>query len=270
MILVNGKASDSISINNRGLSFGDGLFETILVKSGQGLLVDSHLSRLLKGCDRLSIHPPDITVVSSEIKRLADVIGYGVIKLIYTRGESGRGYRYSESIMPTRVLLTSSLPENIISKRQSGITVDFCKTTLPVDPFFAGIKHLNRLHQVVAASELEALKVDEGLLCSTDGNVIEGTRTNLFIVKDRQLYTPDLINCGVEGVMRNEILIALKQLGIETAVQPLSVEDVRCCDHAFVSNSVIGIWPVSKLCGRPMAFGELCDKLIEIICDQIA
>ena len=125
----------------------------------------------------------------------------------------------------------------------------------------AGLKHLNRLEQVLARAEWQDTAYAEGLLCDTSGRVIEGVFSNLFLIKDGELITPDLSRCGVAGVMRAEILQQAQSLGISQTVRDVSYAELVAADEVFVCNSLYGIWPVCALATHDWPVGPLTRKL---------
>jgi 4-amino-4-deoxychorismate lyase len=167
-----------------------------------------------------------------------------VLKIIVTRGAGGRGYRPPEMPEPTRVVSIHAFPDYPHDHWRKGVRMRLCEAWLSDQPLLAGIKHLNRLEQVMARREWDDPDIAEGLMRDAQGYVIEGTMTNLFLVKGRTLLTPELTRCGVAGVMRAVVLDLAERLSIPAVVGPVSLADVAGADSLFLTNSVIGIWPV--------------------------
>ena len=259
--LVNGQQQSHIAVADRGLAYGDGVFETLLLANGAIPLWQYHHARLLRGLQCLKIpfeteHLPQVAVEKSGVKQScfeedieqllalleplsADVF---VIKLTVTRGEGGRGYRPAAS-SPTRIV--TAFPYDLDRDKHQGIAVHRCQQQLPLGLPWAGLKTLNQLPYVLAAQERDPSVHDEGLLFSTENQLIEATARNIFIVKDEVLYTPRLNQCGVAGVMRQVILEKIApQLGLTCRQSPLSLADLTGADEVFLTNSVSGIWPV--------------------------
>lgn len=240
-MLINGRPAQSINAGDRGLAYGDGLFETIRIAGGQPVFLARHMARLARGCERLGITVP-VDELNAEVAAvLADSgLSSAVVKIIVSRGAGGRGYRPDTSLRPNRIVSISKyIPDG--SAWQEGVRAMVCDTRLGTNPALAGIKHLNRLEQVMAARELGD-DYAEGLMMNVTGELIEGTRSNLFVVDDERLVTPDLTACGVAGVMR-EFLMERKE--VSTGSVPLS--RISSADEIFVCNSVFGIWPVGTL-----------------------
>ncbi len=248
MILVNGKANDRINITDRGLQYGDGLFETIAYRNGILEFLEAHLTRLLDGCKRLSISFQDKELLRTELLSFcAQLSQDSVIKVIITRGSGGRGYFADNNMTPTRIISSHPYPKHPNSHALSGIKIHLCKQTLSENKTLAGIKHLNRLEQVLARNEWNDPDIAEGLMFNNDNNVIEGTMSNVFIVKDNQLFTPALNDSGVAGELRSQIYRLAKENGLSIKEKMFSKDELLTADEIFVCNSVIGIWPVSNI-----------------------
>ena len=183
MMLVNGECREHIEISDRGFQYGDGLFETIKVINGQPVFLDRHIERLDTGCRRLYIPFPGAELLTLEAQKLCQYSNKAVLKLILTRGSGGRGYRQPEVIQTTRVLSLHPFPDYPDSYNEQGITARFCNTCLGLNPALAGIKHLNRLEQILARAEWADSDIQEGIMMDMDEHVIEGTMTNLFLYK---------------------------------------------------------------------------------------
>lgn len=249
MILVNGSEQRGIDPADRGLSYGDGLFETVAVADGRTLEWDAHLDRLKAGCVRLGIPLPDAGVLAEEAACVVEGGARGVLKIILTRGCGGRGYRPPADPHPTRILALYPWPDYPLSWYREGIDVGVCSTRLGRNPALAGLKHLNRLEQVMARREWADPSIAEGLMLDDTGCVVEGTMSNLFVVRDGKLVTPDLDQCGVAGIVRANVLKRAPLLGLEVQVAHLGLDDVLSAQEAFLSNSVLGVCPIRKITG---------------------
>lgn len=244
--LINGQHMDSIPITDRGLLYGDGLFETISVRRGIPALWSGHLQRLTEGCRRLELPSPDPDLLRSEVLQVSDGAERAVVKIIVTRGSGSRGYRPMSLPMITRVVMGLAWPEHPVDADINGVTARWCDTRLARQPRLAGLKHLNRLEQILARAEWQD-DYTEGLMCDTGDLVIEGTMSNLFLVHRGTLITPDLAQCGVAGVMRAAVLEIARQRGIPHTVCPVTRPMVEGADSLFLTNSLIGIWPILRL-----------------------
>ncbi len=258
--LVNGVPGDAIAVADRGFQYGDGVFETIAVARGAPLLWERHLARLLEGCARLGFtDTPDAGRLSAEARELCRGAGRAVLKLIVTRGAAGRGYAPPPA-MPTRVVQLLAWPDEPPAYARTGVDLRFCATRLGRNPRLAGIKHLNRLEQVLARAEWGG-DCAEGLMLDDHDGVIEGTRSNLFTVARGDLLTPDLSQCGVAGVMRALVLEQAAARGLRCRIARVTRAEVEAADELFLTNSLIGIWPVRRLENRDYGIGEITQTL---------
>ncbi|BBP72237.1 aminodeoxychorismate lyase [Pseudomonas sp. Seg1] len=257
---VDGQPADALSLKDRGLAYGDGLFETIAVHCGQPVLLDRHLTRLAEGCTRLAI-TTDIELVRHELLNYAAAMGEGVLKLILTRGDGLRGYAPDPAAQARRILQGNPPVVYPAVHAEQGIRLFPCNTRLSKQPLLAGLKHLNRLEQVLARAEWQDSEHAEGLMLDQAGRVIEGVFSNLFLVRDGVLITPDLKRCGVAGVMRAEILFQADSLAIPTQMADISLEQLQRADEVFVCNSVYGVWPVRAYAALSWPVGPLTRKL---------
>jgi 4-amino-4-deoxychorismate lyase len=249
MFLLNGQSAGSIDLLDRGLHYGDGLFETIAVINEQPLCLDKHLQRLLSGCERLKLNFDDVAILESEINSICKNIDRAILKVTVTAGVGGRGYnRSSSDLKPTRLLAIHPWPDYPDNYLSQGIQVHLCSGRLGHNPGLAGIKHLNRLEQVLARNEWDDANTMEGLMLDIDDNVIEGTMSNLFIIlPDKKLITPDLSLCGIEGIVRQYILDNCEELAYTCDVKNISMENIYAASEMFFCNSVAGIMPVRQL-----------------------
>ncbi|AHL74847.1 4-amino-4-deoxychorismate lyase [Stutzerimonas stutzeri] len=266
MSWVDGRPADGLSVRDRGLAYGDGLFETMKVVNGLPELLDRHLSRLGLGCQRFAI-PVDLVTLRTQITAFSAALGTGVAKLILTRGDGKRGYGPPVACQPRIVLMGSPLPDLPAKHREEGVRLYPCATRLAEQPVLAGLKHLNRLEQVLARAEWQDPAFAEGLMRDTSGRVVEAVSSNLFIVESGVLLTPSLRRCGVAGVMRDEILERARQSGIQCKIDDVSLGQLFDADEVFVCNSLYGIWPVRQLEASVWPVGPLTRKLQRLVAD---
>lgn len=242
-MLINGQSANQIPVDDRGFQYGDGLFETALLAKGGVRFIDDHLRRLASGCSRLGIAAPDERSLRDEIAQVTKGAERGVLKIIVTRGSGGRGYRPGSSTASTRVVALH--PLNHAS--QGSLRLRWCDIRLGRNARLAGIKHLNRLEHVLAQSEWQEGEADEGLMLDTEGEVVCATAGNVFAVRDGALITPDLRFCGVQGVMRGQVLKAAAKLGLAVTEEPLWPDDLQAATEVFITNAVRGIRSVASL-----------------------
>ena len=243
--LINGHAGSNIDVGDRGFQYGDGVFETIAYCNHKLQLWDEHMQRLQQACKRLSLSCIEESVWLDDIKKLQPE-NNSVIKLIISRGVSGRGYAYTSGDSVTRVAAVYAWP-NYTQQNAQGITAVFCQTPVSMNPILAGIKHLNRLDNVLARNECWHEDIAEGFMLDNQQHIIEGTMSNVFCVLDNELYTPLLDQCGVEGVMRQQVIKLAQQLNIPVNIIEISKQNFLQMDAVFLTNSIIGLWNVNKI-----------------------
>jgi 4-amino-4-deoxychorismate lyase len=263
--IINGRMTDCVASTDRGLLYGDGLFETIAVVEGEPGHWQQHLQRLRAGCARLGIEPVDELLLAEECRQLVDGVGKAVVKIIVTRGSGGRGYRVPARPAPMRILQLHDWPDFPVACMRQGVAVRMCDMRLGHNPRLAGIKHLNRLEQVLARQEWDDIGIMEGLLLDSESNLVEGTMSNLFLVRDGVLLTPDLQRCGVAGIMRSQLLERAGQISINAESCQLGMVDLHEAEEVFICNSLIGIWPVISVDDRKYTRGIITSRLQDLL-----
>ncbi|SDK13894.1 aminodeoxychorismate lyase [Pseudomonas indica] len=265
---VDGLPAGDVPVTDRGLAYGDGLFETIAVRAGRPRLLERHLRRLSEGRTRLGM-ACDEALIESELLAFCSVLGDGVVKLILTRGDGLRGYAPPVGGQARRILQGGALPAYPLANAERGVSLYSCRTRLAEQPALAGLKHLNRLEQVLARSEWQDPAFAEGLMRDVSGRVIEGVFSNLFMARLGRLVTADLSRCGVAGVMRAEVLAIAQAAGISVEVRDIAYEELLQADEIFLCNSLYGVWPVIRLEERDWPVGPLTRKLQALVCDVL-
>jgi 4-amino-4-deoxychorismate lyase len=239
-IFIGEECVDAWPVGNRLESYGDGLFETMRVHRGRAPWWASHWERLAHGAHRLGMPLPGEMLVREAAASLFDDAGEGVLKLLLGRGGVARGYGPSTGAPPLWMLSRHPLPVAM-----DGLSVHWCRTRLSNQPALAGLKHCNRLEQVLARGECEQAGAEEGLMLDSVGHVVSATAGNIFVLHDGRWLTPSVAQCGVAGVCRAH-LIGLLQAS-EAALPPAQVEDAEA---VFLCNAVRGILPIARLGAR--------------------
>ncbi len=244
--LVNGKPESQISIYNRGFRYGDGLFETMAVKNKLPEMWDSHYQRLKLGCARLKIdNIPESDTLLSELRSICPKEGKYIARITITRQATGRAYRVHETLSPLR--LVSLFPWPKLDDTSAGIRLQSCEHKLASSSILAGLKHLNRLDQVLASLEIDYDNYDEGIVSDFSEQIISGTMSNLFCVSAGVLQTPNLEQGGIEGTMRALVLQTANLIGIESAIKSINIDELRNAEEVFMTNSLWSIKPVRQL-----------------------
>jgi 4-amino-4-deoxychorismate lyase len=261
--LVDGSPAGSIPATDRGLAFGDGIFRTIAVRAGRPLNWNWHWRRFAADAACLDLPLPVEAVVRQEIARVAP--GDAIAKVTLTRGSGGRGYAPPKALPATRIVASFPWPDAPRAQGREGVAVRRCALVLAEQPRVAGAKTLNRLESVLARAEWDDAAFAEGLLADAAGRVVEGTMSNLFIVSGGRVATPRLDRCGVIGAQRERVREQLAAERIACDVRDLTWDEVLCADEAFLTNSVIGAWPIRAFESRRWEPGALTRRVQALI-----
>lgn len=233
---------DALLAGGRGFAYGDGLFETMRAVGGEVPWWPAHRARLARGAERLGIVLPSVAVMDRTLRDLLLPHPDAVIKLVLTRGSGGRGYAPPSDVAPVWMLSASALPP---APRAGGLVLRWCDLRLAMQPALAGIKHCNRLEQVLARAEWRDEGIDEGLMLDIEGNVVCATSANVFALREGRWCTPPVDRCGVAGVCREWALQAL-----DATEGRLTPDELLASQAVVLCNAVRGILPVSRLGGH--------------------
>ena len=258
-MLIDGRPETSLPATDRGLNYGDGLFETMRVHRRRIGLLRRHLARLRASCDRIGLPHPGDDVLAGDIDRLlATGPEEGVLRLVLTRGDGSRGYAPPAASTGRRIVSLHAL-----ATRPDRLVVGVCRSRLGSSPALAGLKHLGRLEQVLAAGEVVAAGWDEGLVLDENDHVVEGTRHNLFFVRQGGLFTPPVCGAGVAGVMRAVVLETMERRGFAGGEAALRYDELDGIEEMILCNAVTGACAVTSLAGRDLPPARVLPKLIE-------
>ncbi|CAI1793646.1 Aminodeoxychorismate lyase [Serratia quinivorans] len=245
MYWINGHQHDALAPSDRGLQFGDGCFTTARVIEGKIDLLPWHIERLQLAAQRLMLPSCDWNALQGEMVRAAESIPLGVVKAILTRGSGGRGYSPQGCEAPTRIVSRSTYPMHYLPWREQGISLTLSPVALGRNPLLAGLKHLNRLEQVLIRTHLDQTTADEALVLDTAGMLVECCAANLFWRKGKAVFTPDLSQAGVSGLMRRRVieLLASSEYSLHCVSEPL--ETLADAEEVLVSNALMPLLPVN-------------------------
>lgn len=244
-MLFNGDSVSTGLANTRALHYGDGVFRTALVVAGEVIDLDRQLAKLAQDAAALDLDSPALGLLADEARRLARAGRDGALRILLSRVDSGRGYAPGSRACD-RLLQLRPLPAYPRERWTQGATLGWSKVLLGIQPRLAGIKHLNRLEQVLASRDWPADQ-HEVVMCDAEGRVVCGSRSNLFFVIEGVLVTPDISLAGVAGVMREKLVGLARARGLGCEIGIVSPDEVRHATEGFISNSLIGIWPVRQI-----------------------
>lgn len=258
---VDGRAAAGVDVADRAVHFGDGVFETIAALGGIPQRLDAHLARLVRGVAALSIAPPEFAELAGEIRRAAAMAPACIVKVIVSRGQAlERGYAYRGDERATRIVFAYAWPE--AGGERAPARVAASAVVAAEQPRLAGVKHLNRLENVLARREARDRGLDEVVLCRADGIVAGGSMTNVFLLRAGRIETPRVDRCGVAGVVRGAVLAAATRLGMsahETEIPGVSLDEA---EEMFLTNALIGIWPVARFGNRDLGTPSIAPRLL--------
>ena len=245
--LINGSFDHTISPFDRGFAYGDGVFRTLVMREGSPESWPLHYQKLVADCSAIGIVCPSPELLMNDLQQLFLLNETAIAKIIVTRGEGNRGYTPPAVTAPMRVVVKSPMPQYPESRFVDGVNLIVCETRLALQPRLAGIKHLNRLENVLARMEWHSPDIADGIFLDANDNVIECTAANIFARFGDTLITPSLTQCGVAGVTRQRIIALAHTLALKTVVETLSLEKLLSADEVIICNSLYGAWQVKTV-----------------------
>lgn len=271
--LINGSFDQAISVFDRGFSYGDGVFRTMKIRNGLPVSWPFHYQKLVADCAAIGIVCPSAELLMGDLQKLFEKELFSedltqVAKIIITRGEGERGYAPPVITVPTRVVIKSSLPQYAESNYDKGVQLHVCDIKLAAQPKLAGIKHLNRLENVLARMEWREEFIFDGLLLDQAGNVIECTMSNVFARFGSELLTPDLSLCGVSGITRQHILGLGGVLGLNVGVKSLTLAQILQADEIIICNSLFGAFQVIQINNKTWPQQDLAVKIRAVVAND--
>lgn len=260
---------DNVPIDDRAVQYGDGVFETIAVRDACPRFWELHVARLSLACDKVGLTMPAPNILLRDLEnalaRTATNTGFCTAKIVISCGGHERGYRRpANTRVNSRIgIFADSTPDD--RAYAAGVPVRMCETIVASQPRLAGIKSLNRLDQVLARREWSDPGIFDGLMCDDDGNLVCGTRTNLFVVRENHIETPKLDRCGVAGIMRRRVIDLLAGNNIRVTETVIGSEEFASFDEVFLSNSQVGVVPVRRCGNHTWAVGEATRSVMALL-----
>lgn len=263
--LVNGVIRDQVSATDRGLHYGDGLFETIAVFDGQPRFWQGHMDRLAAGCERLDLPVVPQAILLREVQTVAAGRARCMVKILLTRGSASIGFRPRAIDECRRIVCSFAWPEEVGSPELTGVSTRICNLRLGIQPETAGMNHLNRLEQVRARAEWADETIHEGILLDREDHVISAIRSNLFLVFGERVLTPRLDRCGIRGVMRAAILAAFRE---RCEQRRITIDMLPEADELFICNTLHGVYPVTRVDHWEYSIGSITREVQEWLSGQ--
>lgn len=244
---INGIEQNQLPASDRAAHFGDGCFTTAAIKNGQILLLERHLQRLKESCEQLWLYDVDWQQLENEMRNAAQRQQQAVLKVIISAGVGGRGYSRIGCGKPTRIIALSPWPQHYIPLQQQGVKLAISPINLARSTQFAGLKHLNRLEQVMIRAHLDQTDADEALVLDTQGWVVECCAANLFWRRGEAIFTPTLETSGVNGIMRRYLLSQLSAAGQTCQVVQSKPAEILAADEVIICNALMPVLPVRQI-----------------------
>ena len=261
---LDGTPTSVLPLPDRGVDFGDGLFETILLRSGRPVFLDLHLARLSLGLETLAL-PDCLTAAQEQIQHVCSAVGsswqWAALRLSVLRSPGPRGYAPAQGLAP-RILINVTALDRDCGKLSAPACLNVAEMRLSTQPALARIKHLNRLEQIVAATQAQAENVDECLMLDQMDQLVSVIAGNVFLVTEGELLTPVLDHCGVAGTRRRMIMDNwAPSIGLKVREARLTLADLQHADEVFYSNSLYTVRPVSAVGDQSWRDHSVCEAL---------
>ena len=269
-IWLDGTPTVTLPLPDRGFDFGDGVFETILIHQGTPLFANLHLERLSLGLKALAI-PDCIAAARQQLDSVTDAIHgrWSVLRLSVSRGGGQRGYAPPDNVVP-RILISVSQLDRDCGQMTTAAKLCFAKIRLATQPFLAGIKHLNRLEQVLASAQVKAEGVDEAIVLDQNGHLTSVVAGNLFLVHKGQLLTPKLDNCGILGTRRRLVIERwAPAIGLTVRESTLTLSDLQAAEEVFYSNSLQAVRPIARIGQQRWNAHGVCEAIFQCYQEEL-
>ena len=249
---INEQEVSQVSAFDRGLAYGDGFFTTARITAGKVMLLDAHIDRLRKSSVQLCIEPIDFEQLARHLVQVASSFTSGVLKVLISAGSGGRGYGRPEKLFPTVIVSVHDIPEHYQLWREQGINVGLAKTRLGLNPALSGLKHLNRLEQVLVRKELDQCDYDDLIVANIRDEAIEATSANLYWRIDQQWFTSDISQSGVNGIIRQFLLSQDHSIRVVNE----NVEQLAQASAMFITNAILGVVPIRAYLDRQLTIAS--------------
>ena len=262
MLRLNGRPVEGAApfdLGDRGLTLGDGLFETIAVFAGRPALLEEHLDRLCAAAAEIRL-PVDRAFCEAEVLALAGAAGGGdaIVRLTVTRGAGARGLALPDDAAPAVIAASSPYPPLM---RFTPIRLATVSVRRNPTSFVSRAKTLSYLDSVLAFDEAKRLGADDALMLNTDGRVASTAMANLFALFGDELVTPPVSEGVLPGILRGFVLRIAGELSLQAVERPLSLNEARRSGGVFATNSVRLVMPVTAIDGEAAPRSPMTDRI---------
>jgi branched-chain amino acid aminotransferase len=274
LVFLNGhflpEAQAVVPVNDRGFLLGDGLFETMRVVNARPFRMAQHLERMTRGADFLKIKPP---FTPNELEKFAaqlveqNKMPDSILRVTLTRGPGERGYSPKNAGTPTLVMTLHATPSLENPVEWNLVTSSF--HILATDPL-SSFKTTSKILHIMARAEAAEKGADEALLINTNGEVAETASGNLFWVYQDKICTVPTGRGVLPGITRAVVLEICQSLGLQVNKRVIKPEALRNSAGIFVTQSALGITPVSVFDGEPVAPSPLVDQIAQAYNEMLA
>ena len=262
-VSIDGEVVDSgearVSVFDRGFLYGDSVFEVYRTYHGVPFAEREHLERLARSAERLMISVPvSLDVLSAEVRATLDAAGEGdwYVRVLITRGSGPLTYDLSTATTPLRVIIVAPVSVPPAEYYRKGVAVRLLEASRPTDDERAsGAKASNYLANLLALHEAKQKGAQEALMLGRSGQILEGASSNIFIVKNGKVRTPEPQPGILVGITRATVLQAAADAGIEVEEAEVRPEQLYGADEAFITSSIREVMPVVSADGRTIGAG---------------
>ncbi|MDO6426929.1 aminodeoxychorismate lyase [Thalassotalea sp. 1_MG-2023] len=261
---LNGIRTEDISIKDRGLAYGDGVFTTAKIVDGTILLLAEHIDRLKESCARIALSNIDWHALKAELVKQSTAFPLAVLKVMITAGTGGRGYSRIGVSKPNVIVMVHEFPKHYIDWHQTGVSIGIAKTQLGINPQLAGIKHLNRLEQVLIRKELDESDWQDLIVTDVQNNIVETSCANVFWIKNNAVFTPELGSSGVAGLLRTQAISQFSKVKLVKA----PIDALKEVDAMIICNSVMGYVPVENFNGQTLSLSVASRFIGKLACNS--
>ena len=265
-ISVNGRlmraGEATVSPLDRGLLYGDGIFETIRVYEGKPFMLDAHLKRMAHGCSVISLPTPDVEEIKRWVMEALDAndLSDAYLRIVITRGPTGGVWHELENACPTLLILCKPYHPADFGE---GLRLRLSTFRSDEQSPLTRIKHTGLLWKIMARREARQAGVNDAIMLNTKGHVAEATSANAFWVRYGVLYTPSLESGILGGITREIVLEIAREQGMEVVEGHFAFEELLAAEEAFLTSSTWELAPIRSI--EDMTFAAAPGKITKLL-----